>query len=199
MASTDPASAELVVPVDDAPPALPPDSNGNAAQPFDEAVFLKEQRAAAAEQAWKQMVENEAQARTISATGAANVSMAGPDGQPTAGTAVVPESQRQRTADSLNIEAARQRRVAMALIEHSDVDELDLLAARVRELRMRLESHKRELAVHRDFRDHPDFYGYVMLDGRTPIDYDREVAAVLVLETQIADAEAELGWYAAQG
>lgn len=192
---------ELVVPAEDAPPApaLPVDAAGNPAAPWDEEVFLRDQKRAAAKQAWERMVANEAQARTIDATGAATITMQGPNGQPVQDSAVLPEGERADAAADVQKEADRQRRVAMALISHSGLDELTLIAERIRTLNLRLDQNKRELAVHKDFRDHPDHYGWVMMDGQTPIDHEREVTAVTVLETQMADAEAELAYYAAQG
>lgn len=180
-------------------PVLPPDAAGNPAAVFDPEEFQADQRKAQARRLWIDMVETEAQVRQAEIdSSVVSTTVASPDGQGQQVTGVVDDEETAaKIHDAQAKEAVRLRTVASTLIEVNGMDELQLLRERIGELAERKSRFARELALWEDLRDHPDHYGYVMMDGKTPIDHDTAVATCKVCAVSLADVTAELDWYIA--
>lgn len=181
-----------------APPSssLPPDAMGNPAAPFDSDAFKAELKRRNVVTIWKSMTEKEASARQLPTGGTMEVTIPGEDGKPV--PAVMKPADPVAAAAEVGAEASRLRQVATTLLDVHGVSELDLLQERIAELTRRLDNHQRELAAHQALRDSPDEFGYVMLDGTTPIDHEAEVMTCQRMEATHADMKAELAYYASQ-
>lgn len=191
------APSDPIVSPDLAPPSptLPPDANGNPAAVFDPDAFKEQQRKAATTQIWNNMVEAEAQVR-VAVIDPSVITATTPQGQDVQGvttdTAAAEKSHKEKAE-----EATRLRAVATSMLTGNGVDELNLLRARIGELANRKSRFQQELAQWEEFRDHPDAYGYVLLDGKTKIEPEVAVASCKVLEAALTDCTAELEWYIA--
>lgn len=164
---------------------------------FDADAYKAQARAAAVQRVWHAAMAAESEARTAEAQGVFDVPQVNEQGEKVGQVTVVAEGEGvERLVVERQARAADLRERADAALKASGQDEVALIGGRLAELQTLLPAWSADLAQWEDYRDEPDVYGGLKNDG-SPIDHDEATATATVLSARIADARAELAYFAA--